>query len=342
MIEIGYPIGKLSPKVMENLLKKFQPTGKNSEVLIPPQPGQDSGILRHGDSFMVVKANPVTFATDEIGYYAVILNANDIVTAGAIPKWFTATVLLPERITTSELCESIFTDLSHECQKIGVDVIAGHTEVTAGLTRPIIAGSMIGILPPGKKPISTLDGRPEDVLLLVKEIAIEGTAIIAKERPLYLQDHGVNIDLIRQAQSYLHNPGISIVNEAQLLSHNFEIHAMHGPTEGGIAMGLVELAKNSKCGMILEQSQLIVSPITEKFCEIFQLDPWGLISSGCLIVAIDPQDEEKIHQFLHKHKVPAKTIGHLTNNQNQYMVKNSQGQLKELTYSHIDEITKIF
>ena len=100
---------------------------------------------------------------------------------GARPAWFLATLLLPEGQTTEAHVEALFAEVAEACAALGVALIGGHTEVTAGLTRPIVAGTMLGEV--AKDGLVTTGGaRPGDTLLLTKGVPLEGAAIIARER----------------------------------------------------------------------------------------------------------------------------------------------------------------
>lgn len=337
-----FKTGKLPPKLISKLLKHFQNPPKDANVKIIPTFGQDTGVFQIDRSFIVVKTNPVTFATDDIGYYSVILNANDVALSGAIPKWFSCTILLPENKTDEVLCEKIFQSIADECNKLQIAVVAGHTEVTYGIDRPIVNGTMLGYLPQDRKIISTFGGQPNDDLLLINPVGIEGTAIIARERAQTLLEHDITIDEINKGKSYLYNPGISIIEAAQELIENFDIHALHGPTEGGIAMGLVEMAKNSHCGLEINRKEVIIHRLTRIFSEIFNIDPFGLISSGCLIAAVNPTDTPRILQFFKRKNRDISKIGKLNKNMGNYVMWEESGKKNALKFSHIDEITKIF
>jgi hydrogenase maturation factor len=60
------------------------------------------------------------------------VNANDLVTTGAYPRWLLVTMLLPEGHTTPRSVQGIATGLKAACREFGASVIAGHTEVTHG------------------------------------------------------------------------------------------------------------------------------------------------------------------------------------------------------------------
>ena len=60
-------------------------------------------------------------------------------------------------------------------------MVGGHTEITYGLDRPIVVGCMLGEVAPEQ--LVRPDGaRPGDALLITKGIAVEGTAIVAREK----------------------------------------------------------------------------------------------------------------------------------------------------------------
>jgi hydrogenase expression/formation protein HypE len=272
----------------------------------------------------------------------VILNANDIAASGATPLWFTATILLPEGKTTLGLCDAIFSSIAEECHKRSIAVVAGHTEITVGLDRPILAGTMVGTIPPNKKRVSTFGGKPGDALLLIKDIAIEGTAIIAREKGQYLRQQGVTRSEIEEAKQYLYQPGISSMQESLFLTDNFDIHALHGPTEGGVKAGIAELVQNSHCGAIIYVDQIQIPALTQKLCKLFEIDPLGLISSGCLLVAVAPQLAPKIIAECKARRLVVQQIGALTSNDGILVFEDDDGTQTRVKHSHRDEITKIF
>ena len=144
--------GKLPPKLLERSIRH---TGaKDSRVVLGPRLGEDAAIVRAGEELLVLKTDPVTYASDMIGWYAVHVNANDIATRGARPSWFQATVLLPEG-ADDRLPESIARQISSACEELGVAVTGGHTEVTPGIKDPIVVGDMHGILGRRQKPVFT-------------------------------------------------------------------------------------------------------------------------------------------------------------------------------------------
>jgi len=175
------PLGKLSPELMSDLLERHTFCFPDDRVLVYPGVGEDAAVIDVGERWLVAKTDPITFASDEIGWYAVHVNANDIAAAGGVPRWFLSTLLLPESGTGQSLVERIMGQIAAACRSLGVVPCGGHTEITYGLDRPIVVGTMLGDLEPGKL-VRSCDVQVGDVILITKGVAVEGTAIMARER----------------------------------------------------------------------------------------------------------------------------------------------------------------
>lgn len=349
------PLGKLDLDILEEIFKAYSSAdvmetldgsalkdnygGAKQRVKLGFSIGEDAAVLDIGDKYMISKTDPITFATDEIGYYVVNVNANDIAAMGAVPKWFQATILLPAEKTTKSMVKKICVDIQKCCLEIGVVLTGGHTEVTYGIPRPIIVGSMLGEVEKANL-VLTSGGKPGDALILTKGIPLEGTSIIAREKESDLLDAGFDQATIDSAKSLLHNPGISIIKEAIISAKKFDIHSMHDPTEGGLAMGLVEMARASNCGVSIDFDSIPFVKQGMKFCRHFDIDPLRLISSGALLIALNESDSAQLISLLKQEGIRASKIGNLTAD-NRYWI-NKDGKKQKLVYSERDELTKIF
>src|SRR5262252_6009835 len=117
------PVGKLPPEHLRSLLRHLPK--HDPRLLVGPQIGEDAAVIDVGDRCLVVSTDPITFATDHIGRYAVHVNANDVAVLGARPLWFFVVVLLPERGTTFQLPDAIMADVRTACLELGVTVGGG-------------------------------------------------------------------------------------------------------------------------------------------------------------------------------------------------------------------------
>lgn len=301
-----FSVGKLPSGVLARLLEKYRL--EDGRVLLGARIGEDAAVLDLGNKYLVAKTDPITFATDQIGWYAVHVNANDLVTTGATPLWFLATILLPEKAGDEALAERIFRQIHRACAELSVSLVGGHTEITYGLDRPIIVGQMLGEVDKGRL-VTTRGAQVGDAIVLTKGVAIEGTAIIAREREQDLLQRGYALDFVVRAQRYLYEPGISVFREARLASQAFTPHAMHDPTEGGLATGLYELAEAADVGVFVEEEKVSVLPESRTLCAEFGLDPLGTIASGALLITLDSDEAPKLTAALEAEGIPAAVIG---------------------------------
>jgi len=303
-----YPVGKLPQADLIDLLDHAL-ARPDPRVVFGPGLGRDAAVIDFGDRYLVTKTDPITFATDEIGWYVVNINANDVACLGATPKWFIVTLLLPEGHTSAELVRTIFDQLRAAGEQLGISVVGGHTEITHGIDRPIAIGAMFGEVTP-EKLIRSDGGQVGDILVLTKGIAVEGTAILARDMADRLRD-AVDSELLSRATGFLHRPGLSVVKDAAIATASGTVHAMHDPTEGGVATGIHEMAEAAGLGAEIDRGSLPVFPETQAICDTLGLDPLGVIASGALLIAVAPNDAASVTEALHAEGIAASAIGRL-------------------------------
>ena len=334
--------GKLKHKFLNNMLDNFVSSThlKDNRVVVGSQIGEDAAVIDMGDKYLVAKTDPITFVTDEIGYYAVNVNVNDVVCMGATPKWFQSTILLPAKRTDEDLIESIFRNIHDTCKSFGITVIGGHTEITAGLDRPIVVGSLLGEVDKEKLVLSS-GAKEDDLIILTKGIFIEGTCIIAREKENFLKEKGYNSQFIEKCKNYLYDPGISIFKEAVVSNNNFTVTSMHDITEGGLFCGIAETAIASKLGVLIDKDKINVLPEPSELSKIFNIDPYSTISSGSLIISINPEFARDLINLLAKNGVASEIIGKFTKDEGKYLIVDGNNSEKSMIYTEVDEITKI-
>lgn len=292
-----------------------------------------------GAKYLVAKTDPITFTAERIGWYAVNINANDIATLGARPRWFLATLLLPERGTSLALVRSIFRDTLRACSELGVTLCGGHTEITYGLDRPIMVGQMLGEVDKSKL-VRKKSQRPGDQVLLTRGIAIEGTAILARARRHVLARE-LPARTLRRAERLLYNPGISVVKAAMLAARHGDIHAMHDPTEGGLASSLYELAKAGGVGLRVWSDKVPILKETRRFSEILGFDPFALIASGSLLVVASAESTPRLLRAYARHGISAAVIGQVTKTSDGIHVLDAKGRPRPLRVPARDEIARL-
>lgn len=295
-------------KVPENVLKRSvikQIHTRREEVLLGAGVGEDCAAVKLAeDETLVMSTDPITGTVHDIGTLAIQITVNDLASAGAEPIGVLLTVLLPETVEEPEL-KKMMAEIEEACAKTNIQVVGGHTEVTAAVTQPVISVCGVGKVKDGQL-VSTAGARPGMDILVTKWIGIEGTSILAKEKEQEL--------LTRFAQPFLDKAKamdqyLSVLPEAAVAVQS-GVAAMHDVTEGGIFGALWEMAEASGVGLEIDLKKIPIRQETVEICEFFGLNPYQLISSGCMLMASG--DGNRLVRELNLAHIPAAVIGKAT------------------------------
>ena len=334
-----YPlrVGKIPTDLLDELLRSLKCS--DPRVIVGPKVGEDATVIDFGDKYLVVKSDPVTFTSHKIGWHTVQVNANDIATMGGIPKWFFVSLLLPEDKTDENLVREIFSDINQAADELGITLCGGHTEIAHGLSRPIVSGHMLGEVEKDKL-VNKARATAGDEILLTKSIALEGMAILARERETeLLKKYGK--PFVKRVQHFLYEPGISVVKDAQIANQTATIHAMHDPTEGGLSTGLRELAKVANTGVTVYAEKIRCLEEVRVLCAEYELDPMGVIASGALLIVVDPSVSELVKRKLEESGIDCSVIGKLTGKEEGLKIVVN-GKIEDLPIFDVDEISSLF
>ncbi len=332
------PLGKLPADLLARILTKAPEF--DDRIILGPGVGLDCAVIDAGGGrLLVFKSDPVTFVTKEMGAYAVRINANDIATTGAIPRWLLTTLLLPENRTTRDMVEQISDEIFTACRAHEISVIGGHTEITHGLDRPIIIGMLVGEVE--RERLVTPKGvQLGDRLLLTKGVPVEATAILAREFPQRLEgefDRGER----QQLSNYLDEPGISVLRDARIAVDAGRVTAMHDPTEGGLITALWELAEASGRALEVDFDAIPVPALAARICRLFAIDPLGAIASGALLLTATAGDAEMISRSLEHAGISCAEIGRVVSGPISVR-RTSPSGATEVPRPEADEIARVF
>jgi hydrogenase expression/formation protein HypE len=328
------PVGKLPGELLGRLIATYA-TGDPS-VVVGPGVGGDAAAIDLGATMLVVKSDPITFASASPAQYLIDVNANDLACLAATPRWMMVTALLPVGTTEGDV-ETHFRELRDACVRRTISLVGGHTEVTSAVDRPILVGVLIGdvaggtLLRPG-------GARPGDALLLTKALALEGTALLARELGDHLRDL-VGPETVERAARLLIDPGFSIVAEAMAVLDAGGVTGLHDPTEGGLATGVRELALAAGCGADVDREAVPILPETAAIAEALGLDPLGMLASGSLLVAADAAATEQLISAGTRIGVPVTRIGEITDRGGRFRLR-SGGSERDLPVYSTDEIAR--
>jgi len=178
-----------------------------------------------------------------------------------------------------------------------------------------------------------------DKILLTKSIAVEGTAIIAREFESRLRTMGFNESDLIVCQQLL--ASISILAGAAVALEIGGVSAMHDVTEGGLATALEELSIAGGFRIKIDMDTIPVFTETRKVCRLLGINPLGLIGSGSLLICCQQNGCESLMSAIHRAGIEVTCIGEvLEKGRGIVALKKSQPAL--WPQFEVDEITRLF
>ncbi len=333
---IPLPPGKLPNDLLREYLNQF--VFDDPSILINPGVGEDTAAVNVvSEEVLVLKSDPITFATDSIGQYAVLVNANDIATSGAKPRWLLTTLLFPCGATPYEI-RNVINELKAFCRQWDITLCGGHTEITDAVTRPVVTGMMAGTVAKSDL-IDKRNMAPGDRVLLTKGVAVEGTAIIAREFGERLKNLGMTDSEIDSGRQFLAR--ISIITEARIAAESRTVSAMHDVTEGGLATAAEELSIAGGYRIKIDMDTIPVFTETRKVCRLLGIDPLGLIGSGSLLICCRQTGSESLISAIRRAGIDVTCIGEVQE-EGQGISALKKAQPTQWPQFEVDEITRLF
>lgn len=325
-------IGKVSETVLKRSIFR-QIHARRDEVLLGAGVGEDCAAMKlePGEVF-VISTDPITGTVQDIGTLAIQITVNDLASSGAEPVGVMLTVLLPESIEEPDI-QKMMAQVETACAKCHIQVMGGHTEVTRAVNQPIISVTGVGKAREGAL-VTTAGAKAGQDILVTKWIGIEGTSIIAKEKEEELCRRFPR-EFVETAKGF--DDWLSVLPEAEV-AVRMGVSAMHDVTEGGIYGALWELAEASGIGLEIDLKAIPIRQETVEICEYLGLNPYYLISSGCMLMASDRGHD--LVRELEKEGIPAAVIGKATSGSAR-RIRNG-GEEGFLERPHTDELYKIY
>lgn len=327
--------GKPSRKILEDIVFKHISELVDPDVVQGPAFGEDAGIVRFGDGFLVSHTDPITTASKFAGWLSVHVASNDVAVRGARPRWLLTTILLKPGSSTRDL-EEIVVQMKNAAREIDTVFIGGHTEVTPGIPHTIIVTTAIGYT--SKRVIKTGDARPGDKVVIIGPVGGEGASIIAWDFEEKLVEKGVPKDVINKAKDYIWR--VSVVNKALLIRDY--VSSMHDPTEGGVLEGLLEVAIASNNTIRVYLDQVLIDEVIEEVVKPFNIDPLRILSSGSLIATVPENKVMDVISILEEKKIQYSICGEVLKGEPVVELIGRDKEKNVVKETIVDEIYKLW
>jgi hydrogenase maturation factor len=314
------PLGKTPKDILEEVV--FRNLGaRREEVVLGPQAGFDGAVIDVANKSLILSMDPITGALERIGWLAVNVNANDIATFGVEPAFLLSCIMLPEN-SGRKAVESISRQMNQAAQALGMAIVGGHCEITPGIANPIVVGCTMGVTERGEY-VTAGGAKAGDKLILTKSAGIEGTAILASDRKQQL-GKVLNLETLQKGTRFYDR--ISVVKDALTAFKTGGVHAMHDPTECGVAGGVHEMADAARLGVTIHEERIKIESETAQICKFFRINPLQLISSGALLISAEPSFADSIVRNLEHKNIPASVIGEFSENPRERTVTHKDGK----------------
>lgn len=287
------------------------------EVKVRNSIGEDCAVIDFDRELCILSTDPITGASSNIGKLAVNINCNDLASSGGEPIAILVTILAPEGTSLEEI-KLLMREIHQEAKKLNLEIIGGHTEVTAAVNKMVVSCTAIGKSRKGKA-ITTSGAQLGDDIVVTKKLAMEGTVILINEYREKLEEI-LSSEEIKEGLDYINY--ISVLKEGNI-GARMEVNSMHDITEGGLLGALWEVAEASYKGFEIYEHKLPLSNVTKKLCTYLNLDPLRLISSGSMLITTS--NGQQLVEELKSHGIEGTIIGKITE-QKGYVI-NSQGRI---------------
>ena len=298
-------VGKLPNRLLEEIIISNIKT-RRDEVVERAGVGKDCAVIDYGNKYCVISSDPITGATKNIGKIAVNVACNDIGAAGAEPNALLMTILAPKGTEQYEI-ERIMKEANEAADLINVEIVGGHTEITDAVNKMVLSLTALGIKDKNTNNDPIKSG---DLLLISKEIGIEGTSIIYSENTKELDKEVFNCSELSSEKVKGYVDKLSVVKEG-VLCGKLGSKYMHDITEGGVYGAVWEAYKANNLGILVDEEKIPVSIETKAVCNYYKINPYRLISSGAMLIIANKDKSYKMIEELKEEGITLEIIGEI-------------------------------
>ncbi|MFW6159587.1 MAG: AIR synthase family protein [Acidobacteriota bacterium] len=341
----GFPqIGKVSSAFFESRIYPRLGAARR-EVLAGPNHGLDTGIIRLvPGKVMAVTTDPVyivpQYGWDEAAWFAWHILASDVTTCGFPPAYISVDWNLPLSIDEKSF-EIIWERWDKESKKYGAAIVAGHTARYDGTDYPMVGGATFLAVGDEDKYLTPQMAQPGDVLIITKGPAVEAVGIFSS---IFFEEIKGKMGLeiaVRGKELFFSMSTVEDALTAAKTGLRTVVTSMHDATECGILGGVVEVARASKTGVILELDKIDVPEAVEAVCKLYGMEPFSSISEGTLIITVKPEGVSQVMKALRRKRIAAFIGGEiLPEKKGRWLL--SKGKKSPLVHPEVDPFWEAF
>lgn len=289
---------------------------RRKEVITSASLGEDCASFK-SDRLILISTDPITATTNDMGSLSIKVASNDIYAAGGEPLLAVVTIIVPPN-SSIDLIKSIMLEVEKEAEKQNIEIVGGHTEFSDAVNRVVMSVTVVGLTDRHVRATSPQIG---DSILVTKSIGLEGTFILGREH-----EDKLNLSASEKSELIKYYDSISISKEAKVLNSIETVSSMHDITEGGIFGAVAEVCEGARVGALIETNHIPITKLTRKICNKLNVDPYGLISSGSLMITT--KTPEIVIKKLEEKGISCSIVGVINSGKAQAILEN--GKIIEL------------
>ncbi|TDF96355.1 selenide, water dikinase SelD [Paenibacillus piri] len=319
---------KIGPADLSQVLRNLPPAEPNPNLLVGLDTSDDAGVYKLSEELALVQTvdffTPIVDDPYSFGQVAAANAISDIYAMGGKPLTVLNIVAFPIRTLDKQVLADILRGAADKVKEAGATLVGGHS---IDDNEPKFGLAVTGLIHPGK--VRTNAGaRPGDQLILTKPIGVGIlTTSIKKER--------LSPEEVAQVTEVM----ATLNKTAAETMEPYDVHACTDVTGFGLLGHASEMAKGSGAGIRIAGSRVPLLPRVRELAEagfvpggtknnythldgsvsfpagMDQLDQWILcdaVTSGGLLIAVDPSQADELHKALRGAGVDAHRIGEVT------------------------------
>ncbi|SHJ40781.1 AIR synthase-related protein [Hespellia stercorisuis] len=283
-------IGKVSQTVLKRSILKTMRTRREEVLFSPSVEEMCTAVQIKETECAVVTTATVNGNAKCIGAFAVARAVNDLATRGAQPIGVSVQITLPPFAYESRL-KAMMEYMEELCGQLQIQITCAKAEVSVAVSQALVYVTAVGQTEGGRL-WQSCHAKPEQDIVLIGDIGLEGMLRVAKERTQELEERFIPA-FMRQIMAGERD----LIKVAEIKTAlEYEVSAIQQIGEGGILAALWDIAEASKVGLEVKLGAMSIRQETVEVCEHCHLNPYQLTSAGSILV-VTPCGEELVKRL---------------------------------------------
>jgi hydrogenase maturation factor len=221
--------------------------------------------------------------------------------------------------------QSYIRAVGHECEKLGISVVGGHTGSYPGGGFTVVgACTMLGLCG-DREYVTPSMAEPGDEVFMTKHAAIEATAYLAWSFPNHLSQ-AIGSGPTERAKRMIKL--CTTVEDAFAATRvglrKKGVTSMHDVTEGGVLGALYEMSTASGRAFVVRTDMMPVSLEARRVCSAFGIDPLTSLGEGSLLITCRQGASGRMERVMRKAGIRVTSIGTVTEGRGLWVSKGGR------------------